>query len=135
MVNSLVPASIVYQDTLVLSFMDTNSVTTGHVLIIPKLHHTFVSDVPRSSVGHLFTVAQDVAAAVRRSGIPCEGINLFVADGEAAFQKLFHFHVQNVAQLAGDTFCIQAAWSIHPAREELDRIAGLIRALMPEPGE
>ena len=30
------------------------------------------------------TVARRLAAAVRESGLRCEGVNLFLADGEAA---------------------------------------------------
>ena len=133
--NGLEPASVVYQDKLVMAFMDTNPVTTGHVLIIPKLHHPSLSNVPRATGSHVFVVAQGVAAAIRRSGVRCEGINLFVADGAAAFQEVFHFHMHVFPRFVGDTFRIQADWSVHPAREELDRTAELIRAAMNDPGD
>jgi len=133
-VAGLVPASIVYRDDIVIAFMDTNPVTTGHVLVIPKLHHPYLGDLPGTTGGHLFAVAQGVAAAIRCSGVRCEGINLFVADGEAAFQEVFHLHLHVFPRFAGDTFRIQADWSVHPAREELDRTAGLIRAAMDRPG-
>ena len=133
--NGLVPASGVYQDELVMAFMDTNPVTTGHVLVIPKLHHPYLSDVPKTTGSHVFVVAQGVAAAIRRSGVRCDGINLFAADGEAAFQEVFHFHMHVFPRFVGDTFRIQADWSVHPAREELDRTAELIRAAMNDPGD
>lgn len=133
--NGQVPASVVYQDELVLAFMDTNPVTTGHVLVIPKRHHPYLSDVPKTTGSHVFVVAQGVAAAIRRSGVRCEGINLFVADGQAAFQEVEHFHMHVFPRFVDDTFRIQADWSVHPAREELDRTAELIRAAMNDPGD
>jgi len=115
-----------------MAFMDTNPVTTGHVLIVPKLHHPSLSDVPRATGSRVFVVAQAVAAAIRRSEVRCEGINLFVADGQAAFQEVFHFHLHVFPRFVGDAFRIQADWSVHPAREELDRTAAQIQAAITD---
>jgi len=133
--NGLEPASVVYDDDLVMAFMDTNPVTTGHVLIIPKLHHPSLSSVPAATGSRVFVAAQAVAAAIRRSGLRCAGINLFVADGQAAFQEVFHFHLHVFPRFAGDSFRIQADWSVHPMREELDRTAELIRVAMNDVGD
>jgi len=113
-----------------MAFMDTNPVATGHVLIIAKRHHPSLSSVPATTGSRVFVVGQAVAAAIRRSGVRCEGITLFVADGRAAFQDVFHFHLHVFPRFVGDTFRIEADWSVHPAREELDRTAGLIRAAL-----
>ena len=82
---------------------------------------------PLFANGRIFTVAMRLAAALRASGLPCEGINLFLADGEAAFQEVFHTHLHVFPRFAGDTFRISADWSLTPPREELDRLAALIR--------
>jgi histidine triad (HIT) family protein len=73
------------------------------------------------------------ASALRRSGLPAEGINLFLADGEAAFQDVFHLHLHVFPRFKGDTFRIDPDWSITPPREELDRIVARIRAALPGP--
>ena len=41
----------------------------------------------------MFLVALKLAAAIRRSDLRSEGINLFYADGEAAFQEVFHSYL------------------------------------------
>jgi len=64
---------------------------------------------------------------IRKSGIRCEGINLFLADGEAAFQDVLHTHMHIIPRFEGDAFKISADWSSHPDRSELDRIAERIR--------
>jgi histidine triad (HIT) family protein len=64
---------------------------------------------------------------VRKSGIRCEGINLFLADGEAAFQDVFHTHMHIIPRFEGDEFKISANWNFHPEHSELDRIAERIR--------
>jgi histidine triad (HIT) family protein len=99
-------------------------------MVIPVAHLASLADVPEDLGAHLFIVAARLAAALRRSGLPCDGINLFLADGEAAFQEVFHAHLHVIARNPGDGFTIDAtAWSRPtPARAELDANAGAIRA-------
>lgn len=73
-----------------MAFMDTSLVTPGHVLVIPRKHCSYLEDVEPEVGAHLFRIAHRLARALRRSGLQCEGVNLFLADGEAAFQEVFH---------------------------------------------
>ena len=122
------PASVVYEDNTTLAFMDIQPVNTGHVLVIPKAHFTQLSDMDEETGAHLFRVAMRVQRAIRESGVPCEGINLFLADGEAAFQEIFHVHLHVFPRFEGDSFKIAADWYKKPARDELDAIAAKIKA-------
>ena len=126
------PASIVYDDVELLAFMDIRPVTPGHFLIIPKRHAPYLADLDEASGAQMFTLAMRLAGALRASGLRCEGINLFLADGEAAFQEVFHTHLHIFPRFAGDTFRIDADWSITPPRTELDEIAAKVRVVMPE---
>ena len=125
------PASVVYEDAKLLAFMDIRPVTPGHLLIIPKRHAAYLADLDDSTGARMFTVAMQLAQALRASGLRCEGINLFLADGEAAFQEVFHTHLHVFPRFAGDTFRIDADWSITPSRAELDDVAAQVRAVMP----
>jgi histidine triad (HIT) family protein len=125
-------ASIVYDDADLLVFMDIRPVTPGHLLIIPKRHAPFLADLDEATGARMFTVAIRLAQALRTSGLRCEGINLFLADGEAAFQEVFHTHLHVFPRFAGDTFRIDADWSITSSRAELDAVAAQVRVGMPE---
>jgi histidine triad (HIT) family protein len=122
-----VPASIVFEDDLVMAFMDTGPVNPGHTLVIPKRHIAHMAVMDEETGMHLFRVVMRVERAIRGSGVRCEGINLFLADGEAAFQEVFHVHLHVFPRFKGDAFKIDADWSVRPPREELDRIAANIR--------
>jgi histidine triad (HIT) family protein len=124
------PASIVYDDADLLAFMDIRPVTSGHLLIIPKRHAPFLADLDEATGARMFTVAMRLAQAMRVSGLRCEGINLFLADGEAAFQEVFHTHLHVIPRFVGDTFRIDADWSVTPSRADLDEIAAQVRAVM-----
>ena len=120
------PASIVYDDADLLTFLTIGPVTPGHLLIIPKRHAPFLADLDEAIGAQMFTVAMRLARALRASGLRCEGINLFLADGEAAFQEVFHTHLHVFARFAEDTFRIDTDWSVTPSRAELDEIAAQV---------
>jgi histidine triad (HIT) family protein len=122
------PASIFYEDDVALAFMTIGPVTVGHALIIPRRHAAYLADLDEDTGCHLWTIAQRTAAAIRRSGLKCEGINLFLADGEAAGQEISHVHVHVFPRYRGDPFRLSVDRSARPSREELDRVAQQLRS-------
>lgn len=126
-VTGSAPASVVQEDQSVMTIMTIGPVNPGHVLVLPKRHAAYLADLDEATGEHLFRVAMRVARAIRQSGVRCEGINFFLADGEAAFQEVFHVHLHVIPRFAGDPFRIDADWSVKPSRTELDEIAAQIR--------
>ena len=57
-------------------------------------------------------------------------MNLFYADGEAAFQEVFHAHLHVFPRHAGDGFVISANWGSNPPRTELDANAAKVIAAL-----
>jgi diadenosine tetraphosphate (Ap4A) HIT family hydrolase len=98
------PASVVYRDGDCIAFMDIRPVTPGHLLVVPIEHATHLADLDSAEGGRLFALAQQLAAAVRRSDLKPKGINLFLADGEAAGQEVFHVHLHVLPRYRDDGF-------------------------------
>jgi diadenosine tetraphosphate (Ap4A) HIT family hydrolase len=126
------PASTVYRDERVVAFMDIGPVTPGHLMVVPLAHVAGLEDLDPDLGAHVFVVASRLAGAIRRSGLRCDGINLFLADGEAAFQEVFHAHLHVIPRWPGDGFTVDSpAWSREkPSREALDADAAAIRAAL-----
>ena len=76
----------VYEDEKVVAVMDIQPVNPGHMLIFPKKCIRLIVDLEDDVVAHLFKVAKKLNEALRNSGLRCEGVNYFLADGEAAMQ-------------------------------------------------
>jgi histidine triad (HIT) family protein len=133
-VNGIAPASVVYSDEKVLAFMDIQPVNPGHVLIIPKTHAAQLSELDLETGGHMFKVSMHVAEALRQSGIKCEGVSLFLADGEAAFQDVFHVHQHVIPRFTGDGFGLKFGpnYGYKPNRKELDEIAKRVKKALVE---
>jgi len=125
-----IPSSVVHQDDSCIAFLDIQPVNPGHVLVIPNSHASNLAELDAGVASKLFTVAQRVAAALRESGeIRCEGVNLLLADGEAAGQEVFHVHLHVFPRFKGDGFGYKfpARYSDRPERSELDAVALAIR--------
>jgi histidine triad (HIT) family protein len=95
---------------------------------MPKQHAPFLADLDEETSRRLWDVTRRTAAAIRTSGLRCEGVNLFLADGEAAFQEVPHFHMHVFPRFRGDPFKLVANWDVKPPRAELDQVADQIRA-------
>jgi histidine triad (HIT) family protein len=118
--------SIVHEDGSVIAFMDFQPITPGHLLVIPKAHAVGLEDLQEDVGVQVWKVAHQLGRALRRSGLRCEGVNLFLADGEAAFQEIFHVHLHVFPRFAGDPFRIAADWRVHE-RDQLDKTAAAVR--------
>jgi histidine triad (HIT) family protein len=122
-------ASVVYEDDRLLAFCDLNPVNPGHLLITPKVHVVGLVDLDESDGSRMFMVAQRLATAVRSSGLRCEGVNLFLADGEAAGQEVFHVHLHMFPRYVGDRFRLDSGRR-RASRRDLDEVAARVRAVL-----
>ena len=123
------PASIVYSDDEVLAFMDIQPINPGHLLVVPQSHAAYLADLDEGTGGRIFQVGMKLAQAVRQAEIRCEGVDLFLADGEAAGQEVFHVHLHVIPRFRGDGFGFRfpPGYDQLPERETMDNIAGGIR--------
>jgi histidine triad (HIT) family protein len=126
------PASIVCQDEVCTAFMDIQPVNPGHLLVVPNDHAARLADLDPDIGAHVFIVAQRIAQALRDSGLRCEGVNLFVADGAAAGQEVFHVHLHVVPRFRGDGFGFRFGpkYGQRPPRSELDELAAKVRSTL-----
>jgi histidine triad (HIT) family protein len=127
--------SVVHEDDELLIIMDIQPVNPGHALVLPKLHATRLAELSDAAAARLFVAALRTAAALRDSPVRCEGVNLFVADGEVAGQDVDHVHVHVLPRFDGDPFRIdrEGGWEERP-RVELDEVAHALRSVWSSSG-
>jgi histidine triad (HIT) family protein len=129
--------SFVHRDETVAAFMTIGAVNTGHVLVVPIRHASGLSDLDPDVGAAMFRLAMRIAEGIRASGVRCEGIDLFLADGRAAFQSVFHTHLHVFPRFRGDGFhlVMPPDFTFHRPRAELDETAARIRASMAISGD
>jgi histidine triad (HIT) family protein len=121
--------SMVHQDDRCSAFLDHQPINPGHTLVVPNRHAPNLAGLGEEEGSHMFRVAQRIAAALRHSGVECEGVNISLADGEAAGQEVFHVHLHIFPRYVGDGFIVRFGpnYRNKPGRQELNEIAGKIK--------
>jgi len=86
-----IPAAVVYEDDIVISFEDINPQLPVHTLIIPKDHYSHIGDdVPEEVLGKLFSTVKKIA---KLKGLEDRGYRIIVNTGEDGRQTVHHLHV------------------------------------------
>lgn len=123
-------SSKIYEDDFLFAFMDIQPVNKGHILIIPKKHVEFISDLDAETSGKMFILAGKLNSALRKTEVKPEGLNYFLADGESAGQEVSHTHLHLIPRFKGDGFGLKfpEGYRVNlPNRKELEQIAENIK--------
>jgi histidine triad (HIT) family protein len=121
-----IPSTRVYEDTLVLAFMDIGQVNPGHVLVAAKKHAANLFELDDAQAAAVAQASAKIARALKAAFNP-EGLSVYQANGKAAGQTVFHYHVHLVPRHAGDG--MELTWPVkNPPREKLEENAARIRA-------
>ncbi len=87
------PATIVHKDERVTAFRDIRPAAPTHILIVPNKPIPTVNDIAdtdESLIGHLVTVARDLA---RKEGIADDGYRLIINCNAHGGQEVYHLHL------------------------------------------
>jgi histidine triad (HIT) family protein len=127
-------ASMCFEDTDVVAFMDVQPVNAGHLLVVPREHFESLEDIPHKLAMHLFEVAMELAPVAKQVA-RADGLNIVVNSGAAAGQDVFHYHVHVIPRCPDDGFDIPLpfAGSQMPDRTVLDVQAARIIAAFRDP--
>jgi histidine triad (HIT) family protein len=98
-INGNTHASIVFEDSLSLAFLDHRPLFPGHCLLIPKNHFETLTDLPANLVGPFFANVQLLARAIE---IALDAEGSFVAMNNRVSQSVPHFHIHIVPRRRKD---------------------------------
>jgi histidine triad (HIT) family protein len=92
-ISGELPAKIVYRDDRVTAFRDIHPKAPTHILIVPNKAIPTANDIAdedEALVGHLFTVARDLA---KQEGIAESGYRLIVNCNRDSGMEVPHLHL------------------------------------------
>jgi len=123
-----IPSAKVHEDELTLAFMDIGEVNPGHVLVTVKPHAENIYDLDGRLAAAAFQTAARVARAINKAYAP-EGLTLYQANGAAAGQTVYHFHLHLVPRYSKDG--MRLTWPAkNPPRDQLEANAARLRAAL-----
>ena len=106
-----IPSSKVYEDDLVVAFLDISQVTPGHTLVVPKQHFRNLLEMDADSSSQLFARVPDIARKVMKA-TGAKGMNILNNNEEIAGQTVFHTHV-HLAPRYEETDGLQISFEAH----------------------
>jgi histidine triad (HIT) family protein len=96
------PSSLLYEDDVVMAFLDIRPLNMGHSLVIPKAHYVDIFETPDRELAEIHQASKKLAAAIKKA-THADGISIIQQNGAAAGQDIFHLHVHIVPRFAGQT--------------------------------
>ena len=91
-VNGDIPCYKIYEDDVVISFLDVNPKVNGHTLIIPKNHTLDITTIDDNTLNHIFKVAKKISKLLEEK-LNIKGYTLLQNNGKPQEVKHFHLHI------------------------------------------
>ena len=110
-----IPAYVMAEDAHIIVFLSLDN----HPLVAPKTHIPDIFALDEATGARIMRAAIRVASAVK-AGLHCEGVYLTQANGAAAGQDLFHFHLHLYPRWLDDK--LTAYWHTAQADHEVRRL-------------
>ena len=92
-INGDIPSLKIYEDDLVLAFLDINPDSDGHTLIIPKKHFTDLDDIDLHTLTRINEISKKLKKELEEK-LGCEGISLLQNNGFVQEVKHYHLHLK-----------------------------------------
>lgn len=91
-INGDIPCYKIYEDELVLAFLDINPLANGHTLILPKEHTLDINSIDNDTLTHIIEVSKKIAKKLEEK-LNIKGYSLTQNNGILQEVKHFHLHV------------------------------------------
>jgi len=95
------PSYKIYEDDIVLAFLDIAPVNPGHTLVIPKEHFTNTLETPDNVLKHISITTKKIANAILKA-VGTDACNITMNNGKTAGQVVFHTHWHIIPRLEND---------------------------------
>jgi len=128
-INKEIPAYIIYEDDLVISFLDISQATIGHTLVVPKQEFSDILELDESISNHIFGVTTKISKGLMKA-FSADGINILSNNKAAAGQTIFHFHIHIIPRYINDDLKLTLNTNNQTNKEEFEKRAHLIRLFL-----
>lgn len=102
-INREIESNIIYEDDLVIAFLDISQATYGHTLVVPKKPYENIFELDDEIAGHLYKVVVKLSKAIKKALKP-DGLNIVNNNGIAAGQSVFHYHIHILPRYEDDDY-------------------------------
>ena len=98
-INKEIPSEIVYEDDLVMVFLDINPTTNGDSLVVPKKHYKDMRDIDNDTLIHMYDVIKKLYPIYQKK-LHCDGLT--ISHNTDYGQDIKHFHIHFIPRYTTD---------------------------------
>lgn len=98
-INKEIPSEIVYEDDLVMVFLDINPTTNGDSLVVPKKHYKDMRDIDNGTLIHMYDVIKKLYP-IYQNKLHCDGLT--ISHNTDYGQDIKHFHIHFIPRYTTD---------------------------------
>lgn len=106
-----IPSYMIYEDDVVMAFLDITQATKGHTLIVSRHAYKDYLHTPDDVLSHMSHITKKVMAALQSLYAP-KGFNVLNNLGETAGQTVFHVHFHVIPRYEED----DVTFAFHPKK-------------------
>lgn len=96
-----IPSAKVYEDDACIAFLDIGPLSDAHLLVVPRAHHEWITDMPDDLVGAVAGRIPRLARAVMKVA-GADGFNVLQNNGKVSGQAVPHVHFHIIPRREGD---------------------------------
>lgn len=115
----------IYEDSMVIAFLDVEPINEGHVLLIPRDHYLDADEMPIEILIHLTEISQKLISAIKKT-YRSPGYSIMQNGG--IFNDIGHYHMHIFPRYEDDKFSWTSDTKYHDFNQN---IADKIRINMP----
>ena len=119
------PAERVHEDERTVAFLDIFPACDGHLLVIPRAHADNVHAADPADVAACAQTAQLMAGRIS-GALGSDGVTITQANGGAAGQTVFHYHVHVIPRYEDDPLVLP--WRPGSAPADPEELADISRS-------
>lgn len=92
-ISGEIPSYKIYEDDVVLAFLDISPDSNGHTLIIPKKHFLDLDEIDNNTLMHIMDSARKIKKLLEDK-LHIDGLTLIQNNGLVQEVKHFHLHLK-----------------------------------------
>ena len=116
-----IPSKIIFENDLVMAFLDISPISKGHTIVIPKNHYSNLEDISDYELAELFKEVKRLATIIHEN-LKIDGYNILQNNFPAAGQVINHFHIHIIPRNFKDEIIRIEIPRTQAAEEELDEV-------------
>lgn len=99
-INKELPTRTIYEDEDIQVIMNTNPITDGHLLILPKKHYENIFDIKEEIIAHSIKALREKIYPLIKEKLNCEGLT--ICENNFLGQEIKHFHIHVIPRYKND---------------------------------